>query len=66
MCYVCLVDPFVEIIGHCFDEADGKRGLTLCVMTVLSEMFHWSVPSETYSRICAQQVFCINNDYFPS
>ena len=50
-----------------FDEAEGKRGLMLGVyiMTLFVTMFHCTAPSEVYSIILTQKVFCINY-YFPS
>ena len=39
-----------------FDETEGKRGLTLGVMTVFVRMFYCKAPSEVYSIICAQEV----------
>ena len=62
---VCPVDPcLMECLGW-FDEAEGKQGPTMGVMTVFVTMFHCTAPSEVYSIICALKVFCIINYYFP-
>ena len=34
-----------------FDETEGKRGLTLDVMTVIVRMFRFKAPGEVYSII---------------